>query len=85
VKTQSQRPSEPAKYGIDENLGFFFRVRTVLDEHGNVKNARYGKIYGDFMDFGYFLNPEPNSRNVEFDPKHNLPGGLKSTEQADAP
>ena len=71
VKSQSRRPGEPSVYGIDKNLNFFFRVRTVLDEKGNVKTANYGKIYGDFMDFQYFLNPEANSRNVEFDPAKN--------------
>jgi len=85
IKTHSQRPGEPRKYGIDENLNFFFRVRTVLDEKGNVKSANYGKIYGDFMNFRYYFNPEVNSRNVEFDPKQNLLRGLKSTEQVSAP
>jgi hypothetical protein len=40
----------------------------------------YGKIYGDFdadflrgrIGFTYYLNPEPNSRNMEYDPKQNL-------------
>lgn len=76
TKTQNQRPETPAQYGIDDTLKFFFRVRSVLDEKGNVRIANYGKIYGDFMKFRYYLNPVPNNRNVEFDPKHNLlPGG----------
>jgi len=85
VKTQSQKPGEPSKNGRDENLIYFFRVRTVLDENGNVKSALYGKIYGDFMRFAYYLNPTPNSRNVEFDPKQNLMKNLKSLEGVDAP
>ena len=64
---------------------YFFRVRTLLDEHGNVKSALYGKIYGDFMQFAYYLNPTPNDRNVEFDPKQNLLHGLKPTEEVTAP
>lgn len=72
IKTQSQKPGEPAKYGLNEKLNLFFRVRTVLDEKGNVKSALYGKIYGDFMYFRYYLNPTPNSRGVEFDPSKNL-------------
>ena len=72
VKTTSRRPGEREKYQNDDSLNFFFRVRTVLDEKGNVKSAHYGKIYGDFMNFRYFLNPTPNSRNVEFDPSKNL-------------
>ena len=62
-------------------------MRTVLDENGNVKSALYGKIYGDpmQMNFRYYLNPTPNDRNIEFDPKQNLLGGLKPVEQVDAP
>lgn len=56
--------------GSDRN--YYFRIRTILDEHGNIKSALYGKIYGDFMQFRYFLNPTANDRNVEFDPKKNL-------------
>jgi hypothetical protein len=63
----------------DPNRIYFLRVKTVLDEKGNVKSALYGKIYGDFMQFTYYLNPTPNDRNIEFDPKHNLIS-LKSRE-----
>lgn len=55
---------------MDRN--FYFRVRTKVDENGNIISAHYGKIYGDFMSFTYYLNPTPNDRNVEFDPKRNL-------------
>jgi hypothetical protein len=44
----------------------------------------YWKIYGDFMQFRYYLNPTPNDRTVEFDPKQNLLGGLKSFERVNA-
>jgi hypothetical protein len=60
-------------------------VRTVKDHAGNIVSARYGKIYGDFMQFSYYLNPTPNDRNIEFDPKQNLLGGLKSFERVSAP
>lgn len=72
VKTQSRRPGQPSTYGVDKELNFFFRVRTVLDEQGHVKSAHYGKVYGDFMDFVYYFNPVANSLSVEFDSKHNL-------------
>jgi hypothetical protein len=85
VQTDNRKPGKPVETNRDENRNYFFRVRTVLDEKGNVKSALYGKIYGDFMKFRYYLNPTPNSRNVEFDPKQNLLKGLKSTEQVDAP
>jgi hypothetical protein len=82
--------SEPAS-------GYLFRVRTVLDESGNVKSALYGKIQGDIrflvgskapqaaIAFNYYLNPTPNDKNVEFDPKQNLLGGLQLSEQVTAP
>jgi len=68
------------KYKIIENnydssRKYYFRVRTKLDEHGNIISAQYGKIYGDFLAFTYYLNPTPNDRNVEFDPDKNLFGG----------
>jgi len=78
-------------------FGYFIRVKTALDEHGHVKSAQYGKIDGDFrfyagtiaptagMGFDYYLNPTPNDRNVEFDPKQNLFKNLKYSEQVSAP
>lgn len=80
----------------NKEQNYYFRVRTILDEHGNVKSALYGKIYGDFaLDpinskttwilFTYYLNPEPNSRNVEFNPKQNLFKQLSNMEQVKEP
>ena len=51
---------------------YYLRVRTKLDENGNIISANYGKIYGDFMTIIYYFNPTPNDRNVEFDPSRNL-------------
>jgi len=67
------------------NRNFYFRVRTKVDENGNVVSARYGKIYGDLAQFTYYYNPTPNDRNIEFDPKQNLLGGLQSFERVTAP
>ena len=69
----------------DQKRNYYFRVHTVLDASGRVKTALYGKIYGDFMQFTYFLNPTPNDRNIEFNPKQNLLGNLKSSEQVRFP
>ncbi|HWY31191.1 MAG TPA: hypothetical protein VNX46_10570 [Candidatus Acidoferrum sp.] len=69
----------------DPDRIYYFRVRTVLDSQGNILSTHYGKIYGDFMQFRYYLNPAPNDRNVEFDPKQNLLGGIQSFEQVNAP
>jgi len=35
--------------------------------------------------FKYFLNPTPNDRNVEFDPKQNLFKNLSSLEEVSDP
>ena len=88
----------PPSNWIDDNnnkADYFFRVRTIVDVNGNIKSALYGKIYGGFRFGGaanncylqgdYFLNPEPNSRNMEFDPKQNLFKNLPFTESISAP
>jgi hypothetical protein len=88
---------ERGLYGMGgDKTGYFFRVRTVVDEHGRVVSCMYGKIYGRIeyfpvsykaakVRFTYYLNPSVNNRNVEFDPKRNLFTGLKSDEQVTAP
>jgi len=62
---------------------YLFRIRTKMDSNGKIVSAFYGKLTGDDFghnlrqgkfDFTYCLNPEPNSRNMEFDPKRNLFG-----------
>lgn len=68
-------------FGAEEYL--LLRVRTVLDDKGDIVIARYGKIYGP-IEFGvgkehhirfmYYLNPTDNDRNLEFDPGRNLFG-----------
>jgi hypothetical protein len=85
VRENIAHPGQPTKFDFDEKRNYFFRVRTVLDEKGNVKSAHYGKIYGDFMRFRYYLNPTPNDRNVEFDPEKNLIKGLATPEQVREP
>lgn len=78
-----------------KNLNYFFRVRTKNDEMGKIVSAHYGKIRGP-LDFGfrgkrnglsmtYYLNPTPNDRNMEFDPKRNLFTDLKVGEQVQEP
>jgi hypothetical protein len=84
-KERSAHPGQPNKNDDDPNRIYLFRVRTALDENGNVVSARYGKIYGDFMQFTYYYNPTPNDRNIEFNPKQNLLGGIQSFEQVSQP
>ncbi len=95
-----RKPGLSSSGSVDDTAGgtnYFFRVRTVLDENGKIKSALYGKIYGGFKFFGaatngsfltvpaYYLNPEPNSRNMEFDPKQNLSKNLKFMEGVSSP
>jgi len=83
----------PAHSDYDRNANYFFRVRTKKDAQGNIVSALYGKIYGEFnnvasgdkISFTYYLNPEPNSRNMEFNPKQNLFKNLKPLERVTAP
>jgi hypothetical protein len=85
VQTDNRKPGKPVETNRDPNRNYLFRVRTELDDKGNVKSALYGKIYGDFMEFSYYLNPTPNDLNVEFDPKQNLSKDLKMLEGVNAP
>ena len=74
-----------------ESNCYQFRIRSKYDEKGDLKEAYYGKIYGDFeiegddkkgligIAFLYYLNPNPLGRNLEWDMKNNLcpnPGSL---------
>lgn len=68
-----------------EDRNYFFRIRTKLDEQGNVVSALYGKIHGNIkfdtegkIGFIYYLNPRPNERNLEFDPDQNLATGKQA-------
>ena len=85
TRETSASPGQPSKVEYDASRVYFFRVRTALDHNGNVVSAHYGKIYGDFMTITYYLNPTPSDRNIEFDPKQNLLGGIESFEQVSAP
>lgn len=63
-------------------VGYLYRVRTVLDDKGQVKSAWHGKIDGELewdasnfptaqVTFTYYLNPD-GTPNLEFDRKRNL-------------
>ena len=72
----------PGQVDVTERW-FAFRIRTVVDADGKVISSHYGKFYG-YPDVGmnpkgrrlsrlcYFINPTPNSRNLEWDQKTNL-------------
>jgi hypothetical protein len=85
----SGKPIRSFKFNDREWEGYFFRVRTV-EQDGKIVSARYGKIRGGIeiysrdpnpkVVFTYYLNPIPNDRNLEWDTKHNLFGGLSDME-----
>ena len=79
-----------------QRKNYAFRVRTVLDERGQVAAALCGKIYDTIeyfpvesktakLRFTYYLNPAPNDRGLEFDPEQNLFTNLKVFEKPKAP
>lgn len=75
-----------AESNDDQHYLYYFRIRTQTNEMGQVTNALYGKIYGQINgSFTYFLNPAPNDRNIEFDPKRNLFTNLGNFEQVYRP
>lgn len=74
----------------DSYKAFFFRVRSEVDEQGNLKRAMYGKIIKDIIPypsdsktvrfrFTYYLNPD-YTRNLEYDIDRNLFSPLPSRE-----
>jgi hypothetical protein len=94
------RRLEFSKKGVtgapDPQRAFFFRVRSVVVD-GHLLEAKYGKIKDDidftplfpgsktlYLRFRYYLNPD-GTRNMEFDPKHNLFGQLRGHLMVTAP
>jgi hypothetical protein len=89
--------TEHGEYGTQgDHQDYFIRVRTVMDSRTKIASALYGKIYGGIeyfpvsyktakLRFTYYLNPTPNDRNVEFDPKRNLFTNLKDDERVTMP
>jgi hypothetical protein len=90
-----QKPIRSFKFGGKEWEGYFFRVRTV-EQDGKIVSAHYGKIRGGIeiepretptctIIFTYYFNPTPNDRNLEWDAKRNLFGGLSWEESPREP
>ena len=78
---QSENLSSPGRC-------YFVRIRTKMNESGEIVSAIYGKIHNDIQ-FGaphpakpyvkfsaLYFNPTPNDRNLEFDPSKNLFKGV---------
>lgn len=73
----------------NDKRNFYLRVRTRIDENGNIVSALYGKIYAERLTYiskvKYYLNPTPNDRNMEFDPKRNMFTDLQVGEEVQEP
>jgi hypothetical protein len=92
-KTFAHEDGDHCDFKEDQN--FFYRVRTKKDERGHVVSALYGKIEGPIfyevrsrganIQMKYYLNPTPNDRNMEYDPKRNLLTDIKPVESPSAP
>lgn len=80
---------------FDPDRCYTFRIRSRRNDKGELVEAYYGKIYGDFefegddkkgligVKFLYYLNPKSLDRNLEWDMKTNLcpnPGSLSMPE-----
>lgn len=86
---------DASHYERNEKQNFIYRVRTKKNGGGQIVSALYGKVAGPFsfgvyvsnakLKFRYYLNPTPNDRNLEFDPKRNLFTNLKPSEQVTSP
>ena len=84
-QTSFQETGGAHKTTRKDERNYYFRIRTKVNQEGAITSAHYGKIYGDFMSFMYFLNSNPNDRNVEFDPERNLFKNLNLKEKVDRP
>jgi hypothetical protein len=92
----SATPGGSGREDARPNRSYLFRVRTMLDLNNRPANGLYGKIDGDIrldsinsktciLLFTYYLNPNPNDQNMEFDPKRNLFTNLKDDERVTMP
>lgn len=93
-----RNPSANGTYGDvgdDYQPNYFFRVRSKIDDKGDVVDALYGKVHGAFrvsgilrdetrVSFTYYLNPD-GTRNLEFDPARNLFTNLGEFEEVRDP
>lgn len=66
--------AKPVVHNFDEKqVNYIFRIRTQVDEKGNVVSACYGKIEGpfglgwaDWVNWVYWFNLDPNERSLEY-------------------
>lgn len=93
-RTYCESADQQIVSSTNEKLGYFYRVRTVKQNdkivsshYGKMGNINFGVIGSPtaIINFTYYLNPTPNDRNMEFDPKRNLFMNLNEFEQVTAP
>lgn len=79
IQRYASIPTRYLQNDFPEDRNYYFRVRTEKDGEGNVISALYGKIHGNIkfgfskhIELEYYLNPNENDRNLEFDYKKNL-------------
>lgn len=75
------------EHDVDQEVpaAYFMRIRTQRDSAGKIESAYFGKVTTPLtlelpdsrsnkpkIRFTYYLNPNPNDRNLEFDRKTNL-------------
>ena len=66
--------AKPAVHNFDEkSVNYIFRIRTQIDEDGDIISAYYGKIEGafglgwaDWVNWVYWFNPVANERSLEW-------------------
>jgi hypothetical protein len=84
-------------YNMDrpKDMNYLFRVRSQTNKYGQITNAWYGKIYGDFavdgygtdrtaLKFLYYVNPD-GTPNMEFDPERNRSRNIGRWEGVSSP
>ena len=75
-------PGKRLRETLAQDEYLIFRVRTKIDNDGNIISANYGKIYGPIqfgggrptdrpITFTYYFNPD-GTPNLEYDPKKDL-------------
>jgi hypothetical protein len=74
ITSNHQNANELSEHLVKKKFdtNYMFRIRTKLDEQGNVLSALYGKIRGELkvyakggVQFHYYLNTDPHSQSLE--------------------
>ena len=76
----------------NEEQNYYIKTRSEVTSNGLLTNSLYGKMHGDFnwspkgeIQFTYYINPNHNDRNVEFNLTNNLFTNLVALEGVNEP